>query len=239
MPQRFCLDRLSGRAYLALVGVGVLAGCGQAPGPVVPVTAGPVSLADVQSWAEPTIPHGHALHQFRWLYRNERSSAGGIGRVRVAGPDTLRFDARGPLGSGRMAAVVVGDSALWARPEEDVAKLVPNYPLLWAMFGVARPPADAAALRGIVTERLTAWSYIAMGDTVEYALSRGTPPRLVAEVRRAGGVLGRVETTLSPDGRPLRARLIVPRGPARLDLTFVATDTAAAFSPETWRPPEP
>ena len=44
-------------------------------------------------------------------------------RARLALPDSVRFDVVGPLGSGRAAAFVIGDSSIWADPEEDVKKL--------------------------------------------------------------------------------------------------------------------
>src|SRR5262245_45563485 len=202
MPQRLLLDRPGRTAYLALI----LAGsCRPAMGPVVPLDAGPVSPEQVTGWVRATEPKGHALHSFKWLFRNERSSAGGTGRVRIAAPDTLRFDARGPLGSGRMAAVVVGDDKLWAVPEEDVAQVVPDYSLLWAMFGGARLPERGATLRGIETEAVRAWQYGYGSDTVSYAVTRQGPVRLTAEVRRAGKLFGRVETKLSAEGRPVSA----------------------------------
>jgi hypothetical protein len=61
----------------------------------------------------------------------------------------------------------------------------------------------------------------------------GAPSKLVAEVRRAGEVIGRAETTLDTAGAPLTARLTVPSVPARLDLTFSST-TQADFAPEIW-----
>ena len=239
MPQRVLLDRPHRTAYFALLVGAVVGACRQGPGSLVPMNAATVSFDSARIWAASTVPHGHALYQFRWLFRNDRSSAGGIGRVRVAAPDTLRFDARGPLGSGRMAAVVVGEQALWASPEDAVSQLVPNYPLFWAMFGVARLPADAADLRKLDTAQQTIWLFTQHGDTVVYLVSHGSTRRFLAEVRRPAGLLGRVETTLSPGGRPVRARLTVPGVPARLDIEFVSIDSTAAFAPDTWRHPEP
>ena len=71
----------------------------------------------------------HRLHRFKWLFQDERSSAGGRGSARIAPPDSLRFDVAGPFGSGAAAAAVVGDQPLWAEPPDAVKKLVPNYPL--------------------------------------------------------------------------------------------------------------
>ena len=42
-------------------------------------------------------------------------------------------------------------------------KLVPNYPLMWGMFGVARLPRPGAELRGLSDGETIAWQY-AEGD---------------------------------------------------------------------------
>ena len=61
----------------------------------------------------------------------------------------------------------------------------------------------------------------------------GKHGKLVAEVRHAGKVVGRAETTLDADGAPLKARLVVPSVPAKLDLTFLST-ARADFAPDIW-----
>src|SRR5690606_15427352 len=131
MWQRFSLDRRGIVPYLAAVA----AGC--APSrivPLVPVDATPVDRAVVAAWAAPTIPAAPALIRFKWLYRDGRQSAGGRGSVRLAVPDSVRVDARGPLGQGRSSGVVVGDSILWAEPEEDnLIDAAPNVALMWAL----------------------------------------------------------------------------------------------------------
>ena len=88
MPQRFLVDRGVRVAYLALS----LAACKSAPGVVVPSGATPVSREQVAQWVGATVPREHRLHRFKWLFRDERSSAGGRGSARVAPPDSLRFD---------------------------------------------------------------------------------------------------------------------------------------------------
>jgi hypothetical protein len=119
----------------------IFLGCKPAPGTVVPAAAVPLTPAQVLPWVMATVPTGSSIRQFKWLFQDDRSSAGGDGRARLAAPDTLRFDARGPLGTGRMAALVVGDAPVWAVPEEVVGQIVPDYTLFWAMFGVALVPA--------------------------------------------------------------------------------------------------
>jgi len=234
MGQCFGLDRPLLLAYLGLVGLG----CRGAPGAVVPAGAEPVSEGQVAEWVASTVPSDHLLHRFKWLFKDERASAGGRGSARVAPPDSLRFDVAGPFGSGAASAVVIGDRALWTEPPDAIAKMVPNYPLMWAMFGVARLPPEGATLRGLTTGPTTAWQYAGSSDTIEYARTLGNPVRFVAVVRQNGKLVGRAETELDPDGTPLKARLTVPSAPAQLDLTFLSTKRAS-FAPDLWLPRKP
>jgi hypothetical protein len=233
MPQCVRLDRQLLLVYLGVAGWA----CRNAPGPepLLPVGAQPVSRPQVLAWVDSTRIPGHQLYRFKWLFRDERGSAGGRGSARIAPPDSLRFDVAGPFGSGAASAVVVGDQALWMEPPDVIAKLVPNYPLMWAMFGITQEPPEQAALSGISNDRLVAWQYAGPTDTVVYALSSGDSRRLVAEVHQSGSLIGRAETTFKPDGVPLKSRLTVPSGPAQLDLTFLSTEQAS-FAPEIWLP---
>ena len=207
--------------------------CRNAPEPVIPVGASPATLAEVAPWVNATVPAAHQVYRFKWLLRDERGSAGGHGAVRVAPPDSLRFDVAGPFGSGGASAVVIGDRALWTDPADAIARLVPNYPLMWAMFGVARMPPESVTVRALSTSSTQAWQFAGARDTVEYASSAGDDGRLVAEVHQAGTLIGRAETTLGPDGAPLKARLTVPSGPAQLDITFLSI-TRDTFAPDIW-----
>jgi hypothetical protein len=224
MSQRLLVDRDVRAAYLVLL----LLGCRSEPGALVPVAAQPVSAEQVATWVAE-----RRLHKFKWLFRDENSSAGGRGSARIAPPDSLRFDVAGPFGSGAASAAVVGEQPLWVEPPDAIQKMVPNYPLMWAMFGVARLPDHGAALRGLVDGDVTAWQYTTGTDITEYVRTAGKPTKLVAEVRQAGKVIGRAEATLDSTGAPLTSRLTVPTAPARLDLTFSST-TQADFAPEIW-----
>jgi hypothetical protein len=234
MPQRLFVDRHVLLAYLALS----LLGCRGAPGALVPVAAQPVSREQVAEWVAATVPAERRLHRFKWLFQDERSSAGGRGSARIAPPDSLRFDVAGPFGSEAAAAAVIGDQPKWAEPPDAVKKLVPNYPLMWALFGVARLPDSGDALRGLAEGGTIAWQYANATDTVDYVRTGGASGRLVAEVRQAGKVVGRAETTLDAKGAPLAARLIVPSVPAKLNLTFLST-ARADFAPEIWTARQP
>src|SRR5918997_2268103 len=181
MPQCLGLDRPLLPAYLGVVG----AGCRSTPGPVVPVGAEPVPRDRAVEWVTVTIPAQSYLHRFKWLFVDERGSLGGRGSARVSPPDSLRFDVAGPFGSGAASAVVIRDRPVWTEPPDVIARLVPNYPLMWAMFGMAMLPGDGAVLRGVTQDSMTAWEYAAGGDTIQYARTRRDPVRFSAEVRHA------------------------------------------------------
>jgi hypothetical protein len=234
MAQYLGLDRPFLLVYLGLVG----AACRSVPGPVVPEGAQPVTPAQVAAWIAATLPVESRLHRFKWLFQDERGSLGGRGSARIVPPDSLRFDVAGPFGSGAASAVVIGDRAVWTDPPDVIARLVPNYPLMWAMFGVARLPPEGVELRGISQDSTTAWLYAGATETVEYARTVGNPVRFVAVVRQRGKLIGRAEATLQPDGVPIKAQLTVPSAPAKLDLNFLST-TRATFAPEIWRPRNP
>lgn len=234
--QRFRIAPRGAASYLAAVGL--LGACGGGGlGPVLPTGMAPSSTAEAVAWTGATRSGGNLLHRFRFQFRDDRSAAGGRGTARLTPGDSLRFDVIGALGVGRGAAFVVGDSARWVEPEEEIAKLVPNYPLLWAMLGVAREPARDATIRRFQDARVQAWQFAAGADTVEYVRSDAPGGKLIAEVRQGGRRVGRVETIFNPDGMPRSARLVVPSVPARLDLTFTSTTAAASFEPDTWSPP--
>jgi len=124
-------------------------------------------------------------------------------------------------------------------PERSVEDLVPSFPLLWALLGVAMPPHADDRLAGSEREGRVAWRYADGADTVEYLRQAGDPVTFSAEVRRAGKVVGRTQVTMGPDGAPAKARLTVPSVPAKLEITFYATVATPAFPPETWARPEP
>jgi hypothetical protein len=205
----------------------------------MPVGLTPATRTEAVAWAESTRPVENREIRFRFQYQDEQGAAGGRGRARLALPDSLRFDIVGPLGAGRAVAFVLGDSAVWADPEDEVQKLVPNYPLFWAMLGVARAPLLGATVAGLASGIITAWQFVVGGDTVEYIRETGATNRLLAEVREGGKRLGRVETKFGPDGLLLSSRLIVPSRSARLGLTFNQNEKANAFAPDTWTRPAP
>jgi hypothetical protein len=237
MWQRFGVDRLRHFPYLAVA----VAACASGPPPsLAPSGAAPISRERVQAFVDSTQPRGHRLSRFKWSFKDEHSSTGGRGSARVAGPDSMRIDIAGPLGVGRAAAFVLGDSEVWVNPEKSVKDMVPNYPLLWAMFAVALGPSDTDALNGLVDSQQVFVQYANGADTVEYLWqTHAAPTRFYAVVRHAGKLVGRVETRLDAEGHLASSRLTVPRRPARLDLNFYLNTDQGDFPPDTWRRREP
>jgi hypothetical protein len=234
MPQQFGLDRTRWIPYLVLV-----TACAAPPAGPTPGSLPAVGLSEARGWAASTAPRGYRLIRFRWLFNDGEASVGGQGSARLAGPDSMRFDIAGPWGIGGAAAVVVGEDALWVHPPDIIARLIPSYPLMWAMFGVIRPPPPGAIIRGRRGGAHTALDWMRGADTVRYQRTTGGTGMLRAEWHRAGITMGVVETRLDADGAPVSARLTVPSVPARLDLTIVADSTPAAFPAGLWAPAAP
>jgi hypothetical protein len=234
MPQHFRLDHLGPLSYLLLV-----AACA-APRPIsTPEALARITRLEAAQWVAVTAPDGHRVRRFRWLFNDGQASVGGQGSARTAGPDSMRFDIAGPWGIGGAAAMVVGDQARWVQPPEIIARLIPSYPLMWAMFGVIRPPPPGAAVRGERGEGSLLLEWASGVDTVRYSRRTASPGTLRAEWQRSGVTMGTVETRLDADGAPVSSRLTVPSVPARLDLTIVADSSAPAFPPAVWTPPAP
>lgn len=210
---------------------------GRSFGPPMPATLAPADPATIAVWVGGTQATEPVMMRFRWTFIDEKGTAKGRGSAIILPPDSLRFDFRGPLGSGSGAAAVVGDVALWAEPEEEVDKLVPNYPLLWAMLGKARYPAMGDELRAFRDARLTAWRYTDGTDTVDYMLLRDAERHLFVDVRQRGERIGRVASTLDAAGNPVTARLEIPGQPARLDLSFYLTAPLDSIPADLWQRP--
>lgn len=207
------------------------------PGPVAPVGFAADTAGRAPTWVAATVRSDARQLRFDWKFQDPKGLAQGRGSARMAAPDSLRFDFRGPLGSGRGAAAVVGDSALWAEPEDQVKKLVPEYALLWAILGQARAPGGPQDVSVIESATLQAWRYVQGADTVEFILTRAEPRQLVADVRRGSTRVGRVVTTFDLEGFPRKARLDVPGTPARLDITFTEARVLPRVPADAWERP--
>lgn len=212
-----------------------LAGCaGRLPGPVMPTAIPSVSADSVATWVAATQLEVPLRIQFGWRLQDGRGATPGRGAVVVIRGDSLRADFRLPLGAGSGAIALVGDRGLWAEPEDEVRKLIPNFPLLWALIGHARPPGPGDSLRAFANERLVAWQYTNGIDTTDYLLVRGPRRELVVDVRVAGQRLGRVYTIFGDNGVMARARLDIPSPSGRLELTFRSMTVPDTLPTDFW-----
>lgn len=232
--QGFPLDRLGALSYIGACAL--LAGC---PGRVAPLVTTPLTPGDraaALAWSTRTVPGRAVAIRFRFEFQDKRRRWAGRGTARVAPPDSLRLDYVGPLGLGAGAAVVVGDSTLWADPEENFRALVPAVRMLWTALGVVRPPAAHAVVATWQAPARTIWRFADAADTLDYVASEEAPRTLAAEWRREGKVLARSQTDLDAQARSTKARVVFPEASARLELTVVSLDTTVAFPPALWRP---
>lgn len=217
--------------------------------PLVPLPLAPVPWDSGVVWAVATVPARHTLIRFRWKYRDAGKSYAGRAAVRVAPPDSLRIDYAGPFNWGAGAALVVGDTTVWADPEKNFRSLVPAVRMLWAGLGIVRPPAVGAAVFGLVgggpgapggsggpgADSVRIWRFVQGEDTLDYRLARGGTRVLEAEWRRQGKVVARSRAELDIRAMPASARIDFPEGPARFEFTVGAVDTTVVFDSATWR----
>ncbi len=233
--QGFLLDR---RVTLSYIGAcWLLAACPGRPAPLVPLPLPPADGAAATAWARATLPARRTAIRFHWKYQDSDKRWGGRGQARIAPPDSLRFDYVGPLGLGAGAAVVVGDSAIWADPERNFRSLVPAARMLWAGLGIVRPPPADAGVFGVQAPPVAIWRFVAAADTFDYRVTdnAGGDRLLEAEWRREGKVVARSRTQFDIHAMPASARIDFPEVPARFELSVVAVDTAAVIDPALWR----
>ena len=243
-PQRFPLDQRIALSYIGACAL--LLGCPGSVPPLVPLPLAPVPWDSGVGWAVATVPARHTLIRFRWKYRDAGKSYAGRAAARVAPPDSLRIDYAGPFNWGAGAALVVGDTTVWADPEKNFRSLVPAVRMLWAGLGIVRPPAVGAAVFGLVgggpggpggpgADSVRIWRFVQGEDTLDYRLARGGTRVLEAEWRRQGKVVARSRAELDIRAMPASARIDFPEGPARFEFTVGAVDTTVVFDSATWR----
>ncbi len=145
----------------------------------------------------------------------------------MAAPDSARLDFFVDNGLGGGHAVLIGDSLAVPRGAEQVRRLLPPVPLLWAAFGRLALPAAADTTVRVQGGRLTA----DVGRDPRWRVSFDST-RLSEVTRIAGGrEIERVKRAAS--GRVDYQHLAAQR---RLTLTDVRTTPAADFDASIWRP---
>jgi hypothetical protein len=182
-------------------------------------------------------PKTWTRYDLKWKYRNARGAAGGRAAIRIAPPDSLRFDFRGPFGKSG-TAMVVGDSGMWAKPEGDFDDILRAAPLFWAALGIPLAPGPKMKAFGLERPEGRAWRYATASDTFDFLETRQKPAHLLAEMRRAGKIVGVVDAQFNEAGSHVVAsRLDFPTTESRFSFTVDSVVTTEAFGSEIWRRP--
>lgn len=155
--------------------------------------------------------------------------------MRVAPPDSLRFDYRGPFGRSG-AALLLGDSVVWAEPEKDVRELIPLAPLFWAALGIPLRPAETASVLAREDAGWQAWRVIAGADTLDLVHFPSGPARLLTQLRQHG-IAAATEVRFGETGLPLQGQMRFPRDGSAFIFTIEAVDSTVVFDAATWRHP--
>ncbi len=232
------LDRPKARSYYAACAalLGTLTACAPRPASIAPAGLAPVSPETVATWLAAYTPGTPRRYDLRWRFLTPKGSTAGRAAVRVKAPDSLRFDYRGPFGRSG-AAVLVGDSAVWAEPEKDARDLIPMAPLFWAALGLPLAPPRDAEQFGRQNGVGRAWRYVVRGDTLDFVEVGNGPLRLLTEVRR-DRILATTDTRFRPGTRvPLEGQMRFPVEGTLFTFTVEAIDSTSAFDPGIWRRP--
>ena len=236
MPQAFPLDRGGWRSYYPLIALGVVfaADCARYES-IAPANLVPMAPATAVDWVADLAPTQPMRFRLTWRFANQQGESAGRAVIRLAPPDTFRFDYRGPFGKSG-AAVVIADEPRWARPEGDFDNLIRLAPLFWAALGIPSDPPPGAEVFGLEGVERRAWRYVAGRDAIDFILVRSPEERLLAEFRQGGRVLGASEVHFEgAPRRPTRAEMVFPPDASRFWFTIEAIDSVAAFDPETWQ----
>lgn len=238
--QRLALDRHAVPAYYALALAGLAAGisaCSSRPEALGPERLPAISVGTLREWASDFRPTSAARYELRWTYQTQRGRVRGAAAVQLAPPDSVRFDYRGPFGRSG-AAVVIGDSVLWAKPEEDVENLIPVARLFWGALGIVPDPPPGASLSGGVIGGSRVWRLRARGGVFTYVASLGEPRSLSIEMAERGGVVGTVGVRFqSGTGVPDRATMVFPRAATMFVITVEKVEKLQSVDPGVWREP--
>lgn len=204
---------------------------------IAPSGLEPAPRDTIEAWLASYRPVGPVRYDVRWRFANQKGSTAGRAAVRIAPPDSVRFDYRGPFGRSG-AAVIVADSALWVAPERDTREILPAAPVFWAALGIPQPPPEGALLSARGTAGGRVWRYVSEADTMDFVEVGPEPEQLLTEVRRNGKIVASTEVRFRPGGRaPLEARARFPQDGSALILTVEGIKSVAAFDPSTWRRP--
>lgn len=236
MWQRLALRE--GRYYhLFVLALALASACAPGPAPLVPEVMPEISRAEVSRWVGAYVPSQPQRYDLRWTYETQKGMARGRAAVVFVPPDSFRFDYRGPFGRSG-AAVVVGDSIVWARPDDEAGGFMAAAPLFWTAIGIPGMPPSDAAVTGRVDSTTRSWRYERALDTLTYQATEGSPATLAAEMRRAGKLLGTVDVELSDTtGQPRKATMLFPGSATIVYFTVRAIEPLTSVERDIWQRP--
>jgi hypothetical protein len=219
---------------LALAAVGA---CATRPAPLAPEALPAVPRTAVSEWVDGYVPDHSTRYGLRWRYETQKGEARGRAVVRFVPPDSVRFDYRAPFGRSG-AAVVVGDSVLWAEPEEQAGGFVAVATLFWAALGIPRHPPVGWAVSGRHSGATRVWRYTRGLDTLTYLAVDGMSGTLSAELVRGRELLGTVEAELGRStDEPVKATMLFPSEATIVLFTVQAIEPLTSVAEDIWQRP--
>jgi hypothetical protein len=204
-----------------LLAVIVFAGGGCAPRAV------PLKGAPAPERALPVLQltPGHRKIVFHWDYQENSLMAKGEGAIRVAAPDSARVDLYLNGGVFLGAATMIGDN-LSAPNKEQIERVLPPPPMLWATLGRLAIPALPDTV--ITVDENTLYADIGRPATWRVTIKGN---RLMQLARLSGGRIA--ESVTRDDGGRL---LYEVPGRRKLWLGITRDDEVPAFDASIWRP---
>ncbi|MSR07364.1 MAG: hypothetical protein EXR93_09920 [Gemmatimonadetes bacterium] len=205
---------------------------------IAPVDLVPIHADSIANWISEYRPRVPVRYDLKWQFLNDRGSTGGRAAIRIAPPDSLRFDVRGMFGKTG-AAVVVGANGVWSKPENDFKDVLQSAPLFWAALGAPLRPPGGSATFGVAGAGRRAWRYAVGADTFDFVDRRNAAGHhLLAEMRRRGTIVGVTDATFNATGtRVASARIDFPAAETRFSFSVEAVDSLEKFDPGIWARP--
>jgi len=212
-------------------------GCRPGLGLVTPEGMERLSSETERAWLAELAPTEATLYDLRWTFRTQQGATRGRAMIRLVPPDSIRFDYRGPFGRSG-AAVVVGDSVVWAEPEEDVSEIIPVAPLFWAAIGVARQAPTGSSVFGQEAGSERIWQYDVAEEALTYVVRRDPGLKLQTEMRRLDEIIGLVETVYDDStGAPQQAIMTFPTTASQFLFDFRNVEKLESVDPDVWKRP--
>lgn len=182
-----------------------------------------------------TAPSARELISLRWRFADPALEMSGRGAARLAPPDSLRIDVRGPLGFGRGTLVVAGDS-VWADPPSMSEQVMPARFMVWAMLGVLRAPDGVRSIESAATDgRRFVRIAETDGRTTVFELRGDTVVGVTQE--RQGRPAGRLRLQRDAAGRVRHAEANDEERDARLVFDIERRTPSGPFPAGVWRRP--